>query len=195
MVVEEDVGDGDPLGSVGNIKKTIIVVLAVVKVGRKVEVIGPNILGCLNTDSITVLGQNLAALEVAENNVLDLVDEETNVLESRVAVQTDDGSVGRNSDLVITSDLARDVDDGRLLCSSSLGELGKSGDSSGSSTLATSGTPVGRGISNRARGNSSLVDNVMRSGNSQGSKRRQGEGRSELHFENRKSVRVKLNGK
>ena len=187
MVVEEDVGDGDPLGSVGNIKKTIIVVLAVVKVGRKVEVVGPNILGGLDTDSITVLGQNLAALEVAENNVLDLVDEETNVLESRVAVQTDDGSVGRNSDLVVTSDLARDVDDGRLLCSSSLGELGEGGDSSGSS--------IGRGISDRARGNSSLVDNVMRSGNSQGSKRRQGEGRSELHFENRKSVRVKLNGK
>lgn len=44
VVVEVGVGDGDPLRGVGNIKQTIVVVLVVVKVGRQVTVVDPDVL-------------------------------------------------------------------------------------------------------------------------------------------------------
>jgi len=182
VVVEEGVGDRNPLRSVSNIKKTIVVVLAVVKIGRQIKVITPDILRSLDTNGITVGGKNLAALEVAENNVLNLVDVEADVLQSRVAVQADDGGVRGDSDLGVARDLARDVNNSRLLCSGSLGELCKSRDGSGCSALTTSGASVGRGVSDGTRGNSSLVDVVVGSGNSHRRKRRQGDRRSELHF-------------
>jgi hypothetical protein len=182
VVVEESVGDGHPLGSVSNIKKTIVVVLAVVKIGRQIKMITPDILRCLDTNGITVGGKDFAALEVAENNVLDLVDEETNVLQSSVAVQADDGGIRGNLDLGVARDLARDVDNGRPLCSSSLGELCEGRDGGSCSTLPTGSSSVGRGVSDRTRGNSSPVDVIVRSGKSHRRKRRQGDGRCELHF-------------
>lgn len=45
VVVEEGVGDGDEVSGVGDVEKTIVVVLVVVTVGRKVEVINPDVLG------------------------------------------------------------------------------------------------------------------------------------------------------
>ena len=181
MVVEESVGDCDPLRSVSDIKKTIIVILAVVKIGREIKMIAPNVLGCLDTDSIAVGSKDFATLEVAKNDILNFVDEETNVFQSRVAVQADDGSVGGDLDLGVASDLARNIDDSGLLCGGSLGELCKGRDGSGCSTLTTGSSSVGRGVPNRTRGNSSLVDVVARSGKSHGRKRCQGDGRSELH--------------
>lgn len=182
MIVEEGVGDGNPFRSVGNIKKTIVVVLAVIKIRRQIKMITPDVLRCLNSDSIAVGSKDLAALEVAENNILNLVDEETDVLQSRVAVQADDGGVRGDLDLSVASDLARDVDNSGLLCGGSLGELCEGRDSSGCSTLTTGGSSVGRGVPDRTRSNSSLVEVVMRSGKSDGRKRRQGDRRSEFHI-------------
>lgn len=93
VVVKESVGDGNPLRSVSDIKKTIIVVFAVVEIGRQVKVITPDILRSLDTNSITVGGKDFAALEVAKNDIFNLVDVEANVLQSRVAVQADNGGV------------------------------------------------------------------------------------------------------
>lgn len=182
VVVEESVGNGDPLRSVSDIEKTIVVVFTMVKVGRQVKVITPDILRSLDTNSITIGGKHLAALEVTENDIFNLVDIEANVLQSRVAVQADDGGVRGDLDFSVARDLARDVNNSRLLCSGSLGELCKSRDCGGCSTLTTSSFAVGRSLSDGTRRNSSLVDVAMGSCNSHRSKRRQGDGRSELHF-------------
>jgi hypothetical protein len=91
--MEEGVGDCNPFRSVGDIKETIVVVLAVIKIRRQIEMITPDILGCLDTDSIAIGSKNFATLEVAKNDILNLIDEETDVLQSRVAVQADDGGV------------------------------------------------------------------------------------------------------
>jgi hypothetical protein len=167
---------------VSDVKKTVVVILAVVKIRRQVKVITPDILRCLDTDGIAVGGKDFAALEVAENNVLDLVNKKTNVLQSSIAVQADDGGVGGDLDLGVARNLARDVDNGRPLCGGSLGELCEGRDSSSCSTLTSGGSSVGRGVSDRTRGNSSLVDVIVRSGKSHRRKRRQGDGRGELHF-------------
>lgn len=182
VVVEEGVRDCNPLRSVGDIKKTIVVVLAVVKIRRQVKMITPDVLRCLDTNGIAVGSKDLAALEVTKNDVLDLVDEETNVLQSSVAVQADNGGIRGDLDLGVARDLAGDVDNGWPLCGGSLGELCKGRDSSGCSTLTTSGSSVGRGVTDRTRGNSSLVNVIVRSGKSHRRKRRQGDGRGEFHF-------------
>lgn len=44
VVVEEGVGDSDEVSGVGDVKKTIVVVLVVVTVGGEVEVVDPDIL-------------------------------------------------------------------------------------------------------------------------------------------------------
>lgn len=149
--------------------------------------IAPDVLRSLDTNGIAVLGQDLAAGKVAKDDVFDLVDIEANVFKSRGTVQTDDGGVGGDSDLVIASNLAFDVDNGSPICSSGLGELSDSGNGSCCSSLTSSGTAIGGGISDGAGGSSPLVVELMsgsRNGSSQRSKRRQGEGRVELHFRN-----------
>jgi hypothetical protein len=93
VIVEKGVGDCNPFRSVSNIKKTIIVILAVIKIRRQIKMITPDILGCLDTNSIAIGSKDLATLEVAKNDILNLVDEETDVLQSRVAVQADDGGI------------------------------------------------------------------------------------------------------
>lgn len=53
VVVEVGVGDGDVVGGVGDIAESIVEVLAVVHVGREVQVVHPDV-GCgLNSDGIT----------------------------------------------------------------------------------------------------------------------------------------------
>jgi hypothetical protein len=77
VVVEVGVGDGHPLAGVGDIAKTVIIVLVVSQIGGQVAVINPDILGVLDSDRITVVGQNLADLEVAHNDVGLILDVES----------------------------------------------------------------------------------------------------------------------
>lgn len=44
VVVKESVSDGDEVGGVGDIEKTVIVILVVVTVGREIEVVDPDVL-------------------------------------------------------------------------------------------------------------------------------------------------------
>lgn len=59
VVVEVSVGDGDPVGGVSDIAKTIVVVLAMVHVTREIHVVDPDVCGCLNADSIPSVCENL----------------------------------------------------------------------------------------------------------------------------------------
>lgn len=152
MVVEVGVGDGDPLRSVSNIKETIVVVLAVVKVRRQIKVVNPDVAGGLNTNSITVVGEDLAALEVAEDDILNLVDVEADTLERGFRVQTNNGSVRGDTDFLAARDCAKDVDNSGIICSGSLSELGQSRDGGGGTAFTTGSTAIGRGVTDGAIG-------------------------------------------
>ena len=45
VVVEEGVGDSNVVGGVGDVEKTIVVVLVVITVGGEVEMVDPHVLG------------------------------------------------------------------------------------------------------------------------------------------------------
>lgn len=77
MVVEVDVGDGDPVGTVGNVEETVEIVLASGEITGKVAVVNPDVGGLVNADGITVSGLDTADLHVADDDVLDLANVQT----------------------------------------------------------------------------------------------------------------------
>lgn len=122
MVVEEGVGDGDPVGAVVDVKETVIVVLAVLHVRREVAVIDPDILGGLDVDGIAAGGLDLLDGEVADDDVLLLLDVQTDTLELGTS-GTYDSLVRANTDLGASGDGALDDDNQGLGGLSSGGEL------------------------------------------------------------------------
>lgn len=61
----------------GDVQKTVVVVLVVVHVGEELNVVDPDVGGELKTDSITGAGENLGDLDVADDDVALLVDSES----------------------------------------------------------------------------------------------------------------------
>lgn len=82
MIVEVGVGDSDPISTMGNVKKTIKVILSKTQITRQIAVVNPHIGRLIDTNSIAVGSINLGDLEVAENNVLLLTNIEANTSDS-----------------------------------------------------------------------------------------------------------------
>lgn len=122
VVVEVGVGDGDPVRGVGDVEEAVEEVLVLGEVGRELTVVNPDVSGLLDANGITVLSNNVLDGKVANNDVLLLVDVETDVLE-RSASSTNDGLVRLDADLVVAGDLALDVDNLLPIRLSSLAEL------------------------------------------------------------------------
>lgn len=78
VVVDVAVGDGDPVAGVGDINKAVVVVLPVVQVAGDVDVVNPDVLGGLDGDGVTIVGQDLGNLQVADNDVGLSIDGKTN---------------------------------------------------------------------------------------------------------------------
>lgn len=72
VVVEVGVGDGDVVCSVGNIKETVVVVLAVVHIGGELDVVNPDVLGELDGNGVSA--DNLLHDQVTDDDVLDVLD-------------------------------------------------------------------------------------------------------------------------
>lgn len=53
-----------------DIKKTVIVILVVVQVGREIAMVDPDVGGSLNSDGIAIFSQNFLYGQVAYDNVL-----------------------------------------------------------------------------------------------------------------------------
>lgn len=117
MVMDIAVGDSDPVRSMRDVDKAIVVILVVVDVGRYINMVNPDVGRCLNADRVAISSQNLGDLQVLDDDVLGLVDVQTHTSEGGAGISADNGLVGANVDLCGTSDRALDIDDlGRGVC-------------------------------------------------------------------------------
>lgn len=123
VVVEEGVGHGDPVGAVGDVEQTVVVVLAGRHVGREVAVVNPDVGGGLNANGIAIVGLDLLDGQVANNDVLDVLDVETDA-DQLGAGSTNNRLVGLDADLGAARDGALDVDVELAAGLGGLGELG-----------------------------------------------------------------------
>lgn len=176
VVVDEGVGDGDEVRGVGDVEETVVVVLVVGGVGGQVDVVNPDVGGALDANGITVGGDDFADLEVLDDDVLGvLADLETDTLETRAGVGTDDGLVAADVDLGGALDQTLDANDlgsGVGLLAEGGVETSKVSDGDSLTTLSTSGAAVLGGVTDGGA--------LLSKGN--GSKGRQGRGNGELHF-------------
>lgn len=166
MIVEVGVGDSDPISTMGNVEKTIKVILSKAQVTRQIAVVNPHIGRLIDTNSVAVGSIDLGDLEVAENNVLLLTNIEANTSDSYASLarlrrwqeggltassSTDDSLVRCRSNLVTARQLARDDNGERF---SALSSFDKSSDCSDSDSRAlgtASGTTVLGAVSDGAR--------------------------------------------
>lgn len=157
VVVEVGVGDGNVVRGVGDVAETVVVAVARVSIDRRnsslsrdlllamvhvraqVHVVNPNVLGFLDTNGITSVREDLADGEVADDDVLDVLDVEGDTLELGAGVDTEDGLVAGDASLAIAADGALDVDDGWAISFSGLGESREGGNGGGSAASAPSG--------------------------------------------------------
>ena len=72
VVVEEGVGDGDVVGSVGYVEKPVVVVLVVVAIGAEIDVVDPDVLSDLDGDCVAAYDFGYG--EVADYDVLYVLD-------------------------------------------------------------------------------------------------------------------------
>lgn len=63
------VGDGHPLASVRDIEQTVVIVLVMRQIGGQVAVVNPHVGRLLDANGVTVLGYDLADLQVAHDDV------------------------------------------------------------------------------------------------------------------------------
>lgn len=77
MVVEVSVRDGNVVSGMGDVKETVQVVLTRAEVTREVEVVNPNVGRLVQANRIAVVGVYLRDLQVAEDDVADLSDVES----------------------------------------------------------------------------------------------------------------------
>lgn len=192
VVVEVAVGEGNPLGGVGDVEETIVEVLAVVEVREQLDVVDPDVGRGLDANGITVVSLDLGDDQVADDDVLLLVDVETNVLEGGTLL-ADDGLVGSDADLGGAGELAVNDDDQGFVSLGGGSEVGERGNSGGGTAGATGGATVGAGETNvggigdgGTLGNGAginLVDGGSRAGGSEANQGGKGRGLSELHFE------------
>jgi hypothetical protein len=82
VVVEVGVADRNKVCSMGEINEAIVIVLVMGTIGGQVKVIKPNVSRRLNADCITIRGDHLRKLKVANDNILLPFDHVANVDES-----------------------------------------------------------------------------------------------------------------
>lgn len=145
VVVDEGVGEGDPVGGVGDVEETVVVVLADVQVAGEIDVVDPDVGGLVNANGITVVGVDLTDSQVTDDDVGDLAHVDANTSEGSTAASTNDGLVALGPDAARASQVTLDDDDGRALGLSGLGEGGEVGDGGGGSASTTGGAAVGGG--------------------------------------------------
>lgn len=104
--------------------------------------VDPDVLGSLDTNGITIVGNNLLDGQVANDDVLDLVDVQANVRQDGAGVLANNGLVRGNADLGAARDGARHNDDSSTVSLSSSSELSKSGDGGSGATSATGSAAV-----------------------------------------------------
>lgn len=69
VVVDVRVRHGHVVTGVGDVDQAVVVVLVVVQVAGDVDVVDPDVVGGLDGDGVTVVGQNLGDLHVTDDNV------------------------------------------------------------------------------------------------------------------------------
>jgi len=165
---------------VGEVGKTIVVVLAVAKVRRKITVVDPDVLRLLHGDSVAAILVDLAEAQVLDDDVLGLLDQETSADELAGSVLAEDGLVAADPDLLAALDGAVDVDDRGSVVLDGLDELvvALHGDRRAAGTA--SGATVLGGITNGTLSSSSS-GGKRSSESSKGRKHRQGAENRDLH--------------
>lgn len=159
VIVELGVRDGDEVSGVGQIEKTVVVVLVVVAIGREIEVVQPNVGGLLDGNSITA--DNLLEGQVLDDNILLALNGESKVLKNDRAVLAADGLVRCDLDVVaVALDAGGDGDLGSTLSLHSGVKLRKRSNLDGRTTSSTSGASVLGGIADRTSG--TLLDGGRR---------------------------------
>ena len=162
--------------------KTIVVVLAMRKIRRKIAVVDPDVLGLLDGDSVTTILVDLAEAHVLDDDVLGSLDEETGADELAVGVLAQDGLVAADLDLLAALDGALDVDDRGLVVLDGRDELvvALDGDRRAASTTgraAILGSVTNGTLSSSGSGGEGSCES------SEGGKGRQGTENRDLHIE------------
>lgn len=109
-----------------------------VHVRAEVHVVNPDVGTGLDTNSITSIGENLADGDVANDDVGDVLDVQTDAFQLGARVDTQNRLVARDAGLAITADGARYVNDSCTISLSCFGESREGGDGSGRASSATS---------------------------------------------------------
>ena len=78
MIMEVGIRDRHPLRRVDHIDQAVVVVFAVVNVGRYVARVDPHVRRCLHRDPVSVVRLHLGNLHVPHNDVLLTEDREAN---------------------------------------------------------------------------------------------------------------------
>lgn len=190
VVVQVAVADGDVVRAVGDVEKTVVVVLVVVHVGRQVKVVEPDVAGGLDGEGVAGISEDLADLDVADDDVGRLLDAKADTLQGGTS-RSNDGLVRGDVDLVGASNDTVDDDDGGALGLSSGLELLQRGDGGLLTIGTTGGTAVLRGVTDVAGlGHGSgdgggvagaRLDNAE--GGGRGGRGHEAGDKSELHFE------------
>lgn len=64
------VGDSHPFRGMDNIDQPVVIVFVMVKVGRDIAGIDPNVRRRLHGDAVSIVGQDFGDLHIADNDVL-----------------------------------------------------------------------------------------------------------------------------
>lgn len=67
--MEVAVRDGHPLAGVGHIDQAVVVVLVMIEIAGQVNMVDPDVVGCLNRNSIAVVSDDLADFQVPHDYV------------------------------------------------------------------------------------------------------------------------------
>lgn len=116
-------------------------------VRRQVEMVNPNVLGCLDGDGISSTCNNLGYLQVANDNIFLLVDAQSNAVQCGTRVLSENSLVATNFDRFAAADHTIDDDDFCGVIAGSGFECGKRRDSYGRSSSSTFGSSIERSIS------------------------------------------------
>lgn len=81
MVVQEAVRNRDIIRSMGDIQKPIVKVLPARQVRGQITMVHPDLCGFVDTDRVPITRFNFRDLQVAQNDIVDFVDVQTDARE------------------------------------------------------------------------------------------------------------------
>lgn len=135
--------DSDVIGTVADVAKSIVVILAVIKVRVQVAVVNPNVSGSVNANCVlSVFLLDKSDLQVLDDHVLDLLDQDPGTDDVGVGVFAEDGLVAASADGGSALESALNVDDASFVTLDGLDELVNGSDGDFLAACATSGTAV-----------------------------------------------------